>query len=40
MLQWQSSQVAADFYERLGLADASGDGTHFELAVHLPQTES
>lgn len=40
VLQWQSSQVAADFYERLGLADASGDGTNFELAVHLPQTES
>lgn len=35
-LQWQSSQVAADFYQRLGLG-TSGDGTNFELSVHLPQ---
>ena len=38
VLQWQSSQVAADFYERLGLGNASGDGTHFELEVALPST--
>lgn len=36
VLQWQSGQVATDFYRRLGLADASGDGENFELAVHLP----
>ena len=36
VLQWQSGQVAAEFYQRLGLEDASGDGTHFELEVALP----
>lgn len=40
VLQWQSGQVAAEFYERLGLAEASGDGTNFELEVSLPHTDS
>ena len=37
MLQWQSSDVAVDFYRTLGLeADAAEAPADFALAVHLP----
>lgn len=36
-LEWQSSDVAVDFYRRLGLEhDGDGTGSHFEIEVHLP----
>ncbi|WP_157674760.1 GNAT family N-acetyltransferase [Agrococcus jejuensis] len=37
MLQWQSSEVAVDFYRTLGLeSDAADAPADFALAVHLP----